>query len=186
MSIPAIRVPPDPRYVGEVVLLLTTLGAKRTEFNAGKRARDLLEIKRVHHKVVDFNRDARAAGTGEAENVAIQKLMNENKLETNDEGDLLLPQVFIDGNYIGDATELQGLEDDGVLDAVIERRRCMKCLAKRAPAAKACPSCNITFEEILPNMMRIEDTLEEMAYGEYGDYDDYDEEGEEEEAPAAS
>ena len=45
----------------QVVILLTTLGAKRTEFNAGKRARDLLEIKRVHYKTVDFNRDARQA-----------------------------------------------------------------------------------------------------------------------------
>jgi hypothetical protein len=30
---------------------VTTLGTKRTEFNAGKRAKDLLEIKRVHYKV---------------------------------------------------------------------------------------------------------------------------------------
>lgn len=30
------------RYVAEVVVLVTSLGAKRTEFNAGKRARDHL------------------------------------------------------------------------------------------------------------------------------------------------
>ena len=28
------------RYVAEVVVLVTTLGAKRVEYNAGKRARD--------------------------------------------------------------------------------------------------------------------------------------------------
>merc|ERR1719343_689727 len=110
---PVVRVSPDPKYSAEVVILLTTLGAKRTEFNAGKRARDLLEIKRVHHKIVDFNRDARQVGTGEAENQAIQKLMVQGKLHTGDNDDLILPQIFIDGNYIGDATDLQGLEDDG-------------------------------------------------------------------------
>eukprot|EP00971_Amphidinium_carterae_P145293 2878891-Amphidinium_carterae.1 len=51
MSHPLVRVPPDTDYVAEVVVLLTTLGAKRTEYSAGKYARDLLEIKRVHHKI---------------------------------------------------------------------------------------------------------------------------------------
>ena len=45
------------------------------------------------------NRDARLAGTGDAENKAIQKLMAENKLATGEDDDLILPQVFIDGNY---------------------------------------------------------------------------------------
>ena len=60
MSLPDVRVCPLTDYVAEVVVLVTTLGAKRTEFNAGRRVRDLLEIKRVHHKIIDFNRDARA------------------------------------------------------------------------------------------------------------------------------
>lgn len=42
-----VRVQPEVRYVAEVVVLVTSLGAKRTEFNAGKRARDLLEVKGV-------------------------------------------------------------------------------------------------------------------------------------------
>ncbi len=61
MSLPGVKVRPDEEYTAEVVILITTLGTKRTEYNAGKKARDLLEIKRVHHKIVDFNRDARAA-----------------------------------------------------------------------------------------------------------------------------
>ena len=42
-----VRVQPEVKYVAEVVVLVTSLGAKRTEFNAGKRARDLLEVKGV-------------------------------------------------------------------------------------------------------------------------------------------
>mmetsp|Transcript_52213 Transcript_52213/g.146529 ORF Transcript_52213/g.146529 Transcript_52213/m.146529 type:complete len:175 (-) Transcript_52213:284-808(-) len=156
-----IRVPPDTRYTAEVVVLLTTLGAKRTEYNAGKRAKDLLEIKRVHFKPVDFNRLARegAAENGEAENVAIQKLLNEGKLQTSGEsGDVVLPQIFIDGQYIGGAEALQDMEDDGKLDEVLERR-----------------DPNWRIDEILPGMMTIEQCLREYAmytgYGSDGEYD---------------
>lgn len=176
MSFPTIRVPPDPKYSAEVLVLLTTLGAKRSEFNAGKRARDLLEIKRVHHKIVDFNRDARQAGTGEAENQAIQKLNMQGKLQTGDNDDLILPQIFIDGHYIGDANALQGLEDDRMLDDILLRRACMKCNdTRRVPDSKQCVSCEEKFEEILPGLMTIEQVLRELAMVAEGDYeDDYD------------
>lgn len=55
---------PDEKFTAEVLVLITTLGAKKTEFNAGRRVRDFLECKRVHHKIIDFNRDARAASRG--------------------------------------------------------------------------------------------------------------------------
>eukprot|EP00406_Dinophysis_acuminata_P031603 CAMPEP_0179360496 /NCGR_PEP_ID=MMETSP0797-20121207/80012_1 /TAXON_ID=47934 /ORGANISM="Dinophysis acuminata, Strain DAEP01" /LENGTH=183 /DNA_ID=CAMNT_0021075863 /DNA_START=89 /DNA_END=636 /DNA_ORIENTATION=+ len=183
MFFSAVRVTPDPKYSAEVVVLLTTLGAKRTEFNAGKRVRDLLEIKRVHHKIVDFNKDARGAGTGEAENQAIQKLMHQGKLQAGDNDDLILPQIFIDGQYLGDANELQGLEDDGMLDSILLRRACMKCSdQRRQPDSSQCMSCWEKFEEVLPGLMTIEQTLQELAltadddYGEEYD-DEYDEEG---------
>eukprot|EP00933_Yihiella_yeosuensis_P010091 TRINITY_DN11634_c0_g1_i1.p1 TRINITY_DN11634_c0_g1~~TRINITY_DN11634_c0_g1_i1.p1 ORF type:complete len:339 (+),score=85.05 TRINITY_DN11634_c0_g1_i1:85-1101(+) len=171
---PPIRVAPDTRYTAEVVVLLTTLGAKRTEFNAGKRARDLLEIKKVHHKIIDFNRDARQAGTGEAENLAIQKLMEKGKLQTGDNKDLSLPQIFIDGIYIGDATELQGLEDDQLLDSILVREACVKCNdKKRKPGAVQCESCWEKFEEILPGLMTIDQHLQELALmAGHDDYDD--------------
>lgn len=171
MFFPVIRVVPDPKYSAEVVVLVTTLGAKRAEFNAGKRARDLLEIKRVHHKIIDFNRDARQAGSGEAENQAIKKLMDDGKLQTGDNDDLILPQVFIDGLYIGDAVELQGLEDDGFLERMLVRRACVNCNDQtRKPSSSQCQQCWAKFEEILPGLMTIDDELAE-------DYDDeYDEE----------
>jgi len=180
-----IRVAPDTKYIAEVVVLVTTLGAKRTEFNAGKRVRDLFEIKGVHHKIVDFNRDARQAGSGEAENKAIQKLMVEGKLQTSDNKDLVLPQIFIDGQYVGNAAECQGLEDDRLLDNILLRRACMKCSnQKRTPEQLQCPNCHEKFDEILPGMMTIEQKLSELAMAEDEfedfddeDYDGYDEEG---------
>jgi len=180
MQLPQVRVSPDPKYSAEVVVLLTTLGAKRTEFNAGKRARDLLEIKRVHHKIVDFNRDARQAGTGEAENQAIQKLMVEGKLQTGENDDLILPQIFIDGRYMGDANDLQGLEDDAALDGILLRKTCVKCNDRgRSPESVQCQKCWEKFEEILPGLMTMQQVLQELALtGEDGDYDgdDYDDE----------
>jgi len=157
-------------------VLVTTLGAKRTEFNAGKRARDLMEIKRVHHKIIDFNRDARHAGTGEAENIAIRKLMEQDKLKTGENDDLVLPQLFVDGIYIGDANSLQGLEDDEVLESILLRRSCPKCGdRRRQPDSKQCVACGERFEEILPGMMTIEQLLRELAMVNEGDYDeDYD------------
>mmetsp|Transcript_21382 Transcript_21382/g.49738 ORF Transcript_21382/g.49738 Transcript_21382/m.49738 type:complete len:185 (+) Transcript_21382:88-642(+) len=179
-----VRVPPDTAYCAEVVVLLTTLGAKRTEYNAGKRARDLLEIKRVHHKIVDFNRDARQAGTGEAENTAIQKLMEQDKLQTGSDEDLILPQIFIDGHYIGNASDLQGLEDDGCLDDVLKRRRCVACNFPRTENDTSCAKCKISFEEILPGRMLIEDFLRElMNDGDYDDDDDYDSDEDYEDGP---
>ncbi|CAK0894557.1 unnamed protein product, partial [Prorocentrum cordatum] len=131
----------------------------------------------VHHKVIDFNRDARQAGTGEAENLAIQKLMTQSKLQTGDNDDLILPQIFIDGVFIGDATDLQGLEDDGVLNGLLYRTACMKCHdRRRKPSANQCENCWYKFEEILPGKMTIEQALEEIRQlsEDYDDDDDYD------------
>eukprot|EP00392_Amoebophrya_sp_AT5.2_P010470 g10532.t1 len=127
MSLPEVRVKPSARFTAEVVVLITTLGTKRTEFNAGQRARDLLEIKRAHHKIIDFNRDARAQTTA-VQGKAIAKLSSEEskyrRLHTDDDDDLILPQIFIDGLYVGDADDLQGLEDDGLLDDLLLRKKC--------------------------------------------------------------
>lgn len=186
-----VRVPPDTKYTAEVVVLLTTLGAKRTEYNAGKRAKDLLEIKRVHAKIVDFNRDARTAADAGPQNQAVQTLMQEGKLQTSEDDDLILPQVFIDGLYIGDATNLQGLEDDGRLTKVLMRQTCVECGHQRDPAAALplqCPGCWVSFKEILPNMMTIEEALRSIALmhdDDFSDFDDEYDEGEESELEGA-
>ncbi|CAE7710267.1 LOC34620909, partial [Symbiodinium pilosum] len=178
-----VRVQPEIRYVAEVVVLVTTLGAKRVEYNAGKRARDLLEIKGVHHKVIDFNRDARQAGTGDAENKAIQKLMEDRRLQTGGNNDLILPQVFIDGNYVGNASDLQGLEDDDLLENILLRRVCVRCgSTRRTPDMTQCPmpACGASYQEILPGEMTISQALQELAHHDDDFDDEYYEDGEEE------
>eukprot|EP00931_Biecheleriopsis_adriatica_P081113 TRINITY_DN54468_c0_g1_i1.p1 TRINITY_DN54468_c0_g1~~TRINITY_DN54468_c0_g1_i1.p1 ORF type:complete len:385 (+),score=87.66 TRINITY_DN54468_c0_g1_i1:25-1179(+) len=179
-----VRVAPKTEYIAEVVVLVTTFGAKRSEFNAGKRARDLLEIKGVHHKIIDFNRDARQAGTGEAENKAIQKLMMEGKLQTGDNKDLTLPQVFIDGQFVGNASDLQGLEDDALLENILLRKACMKCNDQsRTPEMPSqCKRCWEKFQEILPGLMTLEQALQEFARLNADEFDDDDEDYEEDEA----
>eukprot|EP00435_Cladocopium_sp_Y103_P036800 s2163_g9.t1 len=175
-----VRVQPETKYTAEVVVLVTSLGAKRTEFNAGKRAKDLLEIKGVHHKIIDFNRDARQAGTGESENKAISKLSEDGKLRSGTNNDLILPQVFIDGQFVGNATDLQGLEDDGLLDNILMRRACPSCnSSRRTPditECTRCPACWEPFQEILPGEMTIKQKLQEF----HDLHDEYDEDEEEE------
>ncbi|CAL1172806.1 unnamed protein product [Cladocopium goreaui] len=177
-----VRVQPETRYTAEVVVLVTSLGAKRTEFNAGKRAKDLLEIKGVHHKIIDFNRDARQAGTGESENKAISKLSEDGKLRSGTNNDLILPQVFIDGQFVGNATDLQGLEDDGLLDNILMRKACPSCnSSRRTPditECKRCPACWEPFQEILPGEMTIKQKLQE--FHDLHDDVEYDEDEEEE------
>mmetsp|Transcript_30188 Transcript_30188/g.80439 ORF Transcript_30188/g.80439 Transcript_30188/m.80439 type:complete len:188 (+) Transcript_30188:126-689(+) len=154
----SVRVQPDPRYIAEVVVLVTTLRAKRTEYNACKRVKDLLEIKRVHFKPIDFNRDARQAGSGESEQIAIKRLLEQGKLKTGENDELILPQVFIDGFSVGGIDDLQEKEDDDTLDAL---------LLRRDPTRKV--------DEILPGMMTIEQALQEFCIQgreEEGDWDD--------------
>eukprot|EP00928_Gymnodinium_smaydae_P081299 TRINITY_DN64848_c0_g1_i1.p1 TRINITY_DN64848_c0_g1~~TRINITY_DN64848_c0_g1_i1.p1 ORF type:complete len:188 (-),score=43.19 TRINITY_DN64848_c0_g1_i1:45-608(-) len=180
-----VYVPPDPKYTAEVVVLLTTLGAKRVEYNAGKRVRDLLEIKRVHYKVVDFNRDGRVA-LDEGEDIAnraIHMLGSSNRLHTGGDGDITLPQIYVDGQYIGDATDLQYLEDEGRLEGALIRRQCIACGQSREVDTKQCRGCWIQFEEVLPGLLTVEEALKKLSrepeyYDE--DDDDYDEEEEEE------
>eukprot|EP00811_Abedinium_folium_P008281 NODE_17650_length_932_cov_8.267081.p1 GENE.NODE_17650_length_932_cov_8.267081~~NODE_17650_length_932_cov_8.267081.p1 ORF type:complete len:181 (+),score=46.85 NODE_17650_length_932_cov_8.267081:172-714(+) len=173
MSIPNVMVPPDVRYTAEVVVLLTSLGARRAECSAGKRAVDLLEIKRVHHKIIDFNRDARQALGGDAENRAIQRLMAKNRLQSGNE-ELVLPQIYIDGHLIGDAHDLQGFEDDRQLDAILSREACVACNRRREPASMQCPSCWVRYEEILKGVMSIEEKLLKIAQSYEDTLDDLD------------
>jgi hypothetical protein len=67
MSLPEVKVKPNEDFCAEVVILVTTLGTKRTEFNAGKRAKDLLEIKRVHYKVRGKRGEESQGFTGDKE-----------------------------------------------------------------------------------------------------------------------
>jgi len=150
------------------------MGAKRSELNAGRLACDLLEIKRVHRKVIDFNMDARA-GRDAGEDVAIEKLEAKNRNLRAEAGDLPLPQIFVDGVYLGDTAKLQSLEDDGLLGRILRRQMCVKCLRRKSGDSMYCRFCRLDFEEVLQGHMTIEDDL--MQY--YGTYTDEDRQEEE-------
>ena len=71
--------------------------------------------------------------------------------------DLVLPQVFIDGLYVGDVDDVQGLEDDGLLEDLLLRKKCPSrngkhdlCNADRVPGAMECSKCRERFDELLP------------------------------------
>ena len=64
---------------------------------------------------------------------------------------------------MGTATDLQGLEDDGLLENILQRRACMACgSTRRAPDMQHCPACWVHFEEILPGEMTISQKLQEF------------------------
>jgi len=163
-----LLVEPNKRYVAECIVLLTSLGAKRAERCAGKSVCDLLEIKHVHRKVLDLNKDV-AFGQGSEDMVegGVRRLLEREQVKKSDddEADLCLPQVFIDGVFAGDHTELQGLEDDGLLGRILRREICVKCYHDRPKDAKLCGHCCVTFEEVLPGKMTIEEATLDINDG---------------------
>mmetsp|Transcript_50694 Transcript_50694/g.156954 ORF Transcript_50694/g.156954 Transcript_50694/m.156954 type:complete len:488 (+) Transcript_50694:113-1576(+) len=161
-----VRVPPNPNYVAEVVVLLTSLGAKRSELNAGRLACNLLEVKRAHRKVIDLNLDARG-GKESGEELAIERLEARNGAVRSDDGELPLPQIYVDGFYVGDTGALQELEDDGLLGRMLRRQLCLHCHQKKASKAMTCPSCGTQYEEVLPGTMTIQEELRQH-YATYG------------------
>lgn len=148
MSYDRVRVPPNPRYVAEVLVLRSSLGAKRRELNAGRAVLGLLEVKRVHCKVIDLNTDARA-GFEDGENEALQKLKDLGRLNKEGEGDLALPLVFIDGWRVGNNYDLQNLEDNGVLGRILRRELCVNCYEKKDKDMMNCFACKTKYAQII-------------------------------------
>eukprot|EP00971_Amphidinium_carterae_P174411 3457335-Amphidinium_carterae.1 len=64
--------------------------------------------------------------------------MESQKLQTGNQDDLILPQIFIDGHFVGNASDLQEMEDDGMLDEVLKREACVQCGYRRTTADKTC------------------------------------------------
>lgn len=157
-----LLVKPNRRYIAEVVVLLTSLQAKRSEYNNGRRACDILEVKHVHRKVLDLNSDVTAGNeTSELVEGCVRRLRERDQVQKSkdDDADLCLPQIFIDGIFAGRADELQGLEDDGLLGRILRRELCVKCFAPRSSDQFACADCGSTFEEVLPGKMTIDDCI---------------------------
>lgn len=133
-------------------MLVTSLGANRSELNNGKRLCSLLEVKRVHTKVIDYNRDARAGhGKEEEEFAAIERLFALNPQLAQSDDEAVLPQMFLDGWYVGGLAELQALEDDGMLGRLLRRQLCFNCFGQRNVKEMWCCSCGAEFEEVLPS-----------------------------------
>ena len=176
-----IRVPPDERYAAEVVVLVTTLGVKRHEYNQSNKARDLLEICKCHFKVIDFNLDSNvdlAISSGEAGNVVyatstsrvnqgdldvIRKLYAQKKLmQDPQDGLIVLPQILIDGVNIGDCADLQALIDEDLLENMLLRHICPKCLRERKDkdtGHTVCRWCDEVFQQLMPDRQTIQDVL---------------------------
>merc|ERR1719291_1478680 len=95
-----------------------------SQHRAGKRACDLLEVKRAHFKVLDLNKDCWQVSTHrKSERFALESLEGRDDLAFNVDGSVAVPQVFVDGQRVGDLDDLQELEDDGLLEEVLQNLR---------------------------------------------------------------
>lgn len=81
------------------------------------------------------------------------KLKNEGLLKMDpleSDGTISLPQIFVDGVYIGNDVSLQDLEEDNDFDWIINRRACGACLSDKDEDMEVCPNCNQIFKTIIP------------------------------------
>ena len=158
------KVPPRVDYTAEVVVLLTTLGVKRKEYNTSRQCMDFLDIVRCHYKVIDFNIDTGGDefGAGSKPDLdVVRQLYQSHRVQQNDHDGLIsLPQVLIDGVNIGDNVCLQTLEDLDFLDDILKRNRCPQCKAKRQ--GEYCHECKTLFQEIMPNRQTRDDLLRRL------------------------
>ena len=167
-----IRVPPLRTFSAEVVVLVTTLGVKRREYNASCRARDLLEIVRCHFKLIDFNLDTSqeqyhpsqlSNRVNQADLDIVRQLYATGRVRQDPtDGVIILPQIIIDGVNIGDGVDLQTLEDQDHLESILKRETCPRCLKDRSTAS-ACKWCSVQYSELMPGRQTIEDTLATFA-----------------------
>ena len=142
MSTSGLRIAPDPQYTAEVIVMMTSLGAKPKEFYRSKQAIDLLEIKRAHYKRIDFNKDN---PSGSAEVKVLSMLAEAERIECSEDGDIHLPQIFVDGCNIGGHERLQELEDDGQLSYMLWRTACPNCFSGREPEHEECTFIFLSF-----------------------------------------
>ena len=182
------RVPPCLEYTAEVVLLITSLGVKRKEYNTSRQAMDLLEILRCHYKVIDFNIDTGGDEFGaglKPELDVVRRLYQSHRVrQDSDDGMISLPQVIIDGVNIGDHQALQALEDEGFLDGILRQTVCAQCRTERN--GEYCYQCKTLFQDMMPKRQLKEDLLARLKHQrigilgieEYDESDDEDDNGE--------
>jgi len=114
-----------------------------------KWACDLLEIKGASFRVVDLNQDV-SGGVAPFETECLRRLKATRR-------EVVLPQIFVDGQILGNVTDLQELEDDSELEDILCRRGCPSCSGPRN--SRRCKTCG-TFALIMPGL-RVKDTRSE-------------------------
>ena len=158
------KVPPRKDYNAEVVLLLTSLGVKRREYNTSRHCMDFLDIVRCHYKVIDFNIDTGGDefGAGSKPDLDIvRRLYQSHRVQQNPaDGLISLPQILIDGVNIGDDTCLQTLEDLDFLDGILKQTICPQCMSDRS--GEYCHNCQTLFQEIMPKRQTRDDLLKRL------------------------
>jgi glutaredoxin len=165
-ELPPIRIRPDEKYKAEVIVLLTSLGVKRREYNESIRAKDLLEVYQVHFKVIDFNLDTNVDDNrvNQQDLDLIKRLFQTKRImQDPKDGLIILPQIFIDGVNIGDKEDLQLLVDsDDAFENILLRLSCPACKRPRDQIfPDFCKYCDTSFEELMPDRYLIEDALQQ-------------------------
>eukprot|EP00743_Colponemidia_sp_Colp-15_P009512 GILK01010402.1.p1 GENE.GILK01010402.1~~GILK01010402.1.p1 ORF type:complete len:267 (-),score=27.10 GILK01010402.1:31-831(-) len=129
----------------EVVLYITTLGAQRKEYDDSYRLKSLLDAKKITYDAIDLNMDM-AIG----DNILPHPLRFKTREDLAADGTLKrlnglipIPQVFIDGVFVGGLDEVQELEDAGYLTPIVSRQRCpyVDCATPRNPKIMTCSGC---------------------------------------------
>ncbi|PFH36686.1 hypothetical protein BESB_048780 [Besnoitia besnoiti] len=161
---------PDTGEVAEIVLITTSLGSIRRQFFASQRLRNFLDCKGVVYIIIDSNRDTSSAKN--LKDVELFKEWKANRIlkatpETEDSADpeIIIPQVLVDGVFVGDEVVLQDFEEDGDLDWIFSRAACPACLHEKAPDAPSCPSCGVPFRTLIPPQYIAEGHLIQMLQG---------------------
>ena len=162
----AFKVPPLPEYTAEVVLLVTSLGVKRREFNTSKQVMDLMETLRCHFKVIDFNidtgTDMGSAGSKPDLEVVRRLYQSHRVKQDKSDGMISLPQVIVDGVNVGDHVALQALEDDGFLDGILRQAICPNCLSDRD--GEYCYNCKTLFQDMMPKRQTREELMSRLRH----------------------
>lgn len=122
-----VVVPTVREYTAEVVVVVTSLRTSRQEAAHCKRAVELLEVKGVPHSIVDLAFDVDwDLDVSRGAQLEVLKVMGRKRqcqqrrsCQATRGQHLLLPMVIVNGEPLGGYSHLQGLEDDGLLAAML-------------------------------------------------------------------
>ncbi|CBZ50902.1 conserved hypothetical protein [Neospora caninum Liverpool] len=182
---------PDTGEVAEIILVTTSLGSIRRQFFSSQRLKNFLDCKGVVYIIIDSNRDTSSAKKdlpvqmvkesessvplgffADLKDIELFKEWKANRIlkvteetEFNPEPEIIIPQVLVDGVFVGDETVLQDFEEDGDLDWIFSRAACPACLHEKPPDAPSCPSCGVTYRALIPAQYVAEGQVIQMLQG---------------------